>query len=137
MPSTVGSAEDATPIPAAEREQFDRDGYLIIRGALTLDEVRYADALDRVYAAAGGRIRHGAFLHQLIAVVNCLEAAGLLDHPATFRYVWSLPEWNIRVYRSLLGVHPPLPGPRPFRFEWHQDGGRTARSRPTHGRGCR
>ena len=31
------------------------------------------------------------------------------------------------MYHSHLDVHPPLPGPRPFRFEWHQDGGRQNR----------
>jgi hypothetical protein len=37
--------------------------------------------------------------------------------------VWSLLGWNIHVYHSHLDVHPPLPARRPFRFEWHQDGG--------------
>jgi ectoine hydroxylase-related dioxygenase (phytanoyl-CoA dioxygenase family) len=130
MPSTVGSIEPASAIPAAEREQFDRDGYLIIRGALAPEEVRrYTDALDRVYAAAtaGGRIRRGAAMHQLSAVASCPEAAALLDHPATFHYVWSLLGWNIHVYHSHLDVHPPLRTSRPFRFEWHQDGGRQNR----------
>lgn len=130
MPSTAGSTERSRPVPAAERERFDRDGYLIIRGALTPAEVsRYAAALDRTYAAAtsGGRVRPGASMHQLSAVASCPEAAGLLDHPATFRYVWSLLGWNIHVYHSHLDVHPPLPARRPFRFEWHQDGGRQNR----------
>jgi hypothetical protein len=134
MPSTAGSIREASPIPAAEREQFDRDGYLIIRAALAPDEVRrYADALDRVYAAATatGRVPDGAAMHQLSAVANCPEAAALLDHPATFRYVWSLLGWNIHVYHSHLDVHPPLRGPRPFRFEWHQDGGRQNRELET------
>jgi hypothetical protein len=126
----TGLAAAARPVPAAERERFDRDGYLIIRGALTPGEVRhYAAALDRTYAAAtsGARVRHGASMHQLSAVANCQEAAGLLDHPSTFRYVWSLLGWNIHVYHSHLDVHPPLPARRPFRFEWHQDGGRQNR----------
>jgi len=131
MPRTAGSTEHAAgPIAAAEREQFDRDGFLVIRGALTPGEVRrYADALDRAYAAAAasGRIKDGASMHQLSAVANCQEAAGLLDHPATFRYVWSLLGWNIHVYHSHLDVHPPLPATRPFRLEWHQDGGRQNR----------
>jgi ectoine hydroxylase len=130
MPSTAGSTERARPIQAAERERFDRDGYLIIRGALAPDEVRrYAAALDRTYAAATsrGRVRPGASMHQLSAVANCPEAAGLLDHPSTFGYVWSLLGWNIHVYHSHLDVHPPLPARRPYRFEWHQDGGRQNR----------
>ena len=34
-----------------ERDQFEKDGYLLIRGALSPDEVDfYRDAMDRVYA---------------------------------------------------------------------------------------
>jgi ectoine hydroxylase len=56
MPSTAGSTERARPVPAAERERFDRDGYLIIRGALTPDEVsRYAAALSALTVIRGRR----------------------------------------------------------------------------------
>jgi ectoine hydroxylase-related dioxygenase (phytanoyl-CoA dioxygenase family) len=115
---------------AAEHEQFDRDGYLIIRGALSPAEVDfYRGALDRVYESqeASGTIAPGTSMHQLSAVANCAEAAGLLDHPLTFSYIWSILGWNVHVYHSHLDVHPPLPSQRPFRFEWHQDGGRQNR----------
>jgi ectoine hydroxylase-related dioxygenase (phytanoyl-CoA dioxygenase family) len=122
---------EAVVLPTAdERAQFERDGYLIIRGALKSDEVGYyRDALERVYKAseAGGRIQPGASLHQLSAVANCPEAVGLLDHPVTFPYVWSILGWNIHIYHSHVDVHPKLPSARPFRFEWHQDGGRQNR----------
>jgi ectoine hydroxylase len=134
MPDTL---QPPRSISTSEREQFDRDGFLIIPGALTPDDVRrYEDALDRVYAAAttDGRISGGTSMHQLSAVANCPEAAALLDHPATFRYVWSLLGWNIHVYHSHLDVHPPLRAPRPFRFEWHQDGGRQNREIETEPR---
>jgi ectoine hydroxylase len=130
MSSTAGSGGQVVPITPAEREQFDRDGFLIIRGALTPDEVgHYTDALDRVYAAsvADGRVNSGSSMHQLSAVANCQEAAGLIDHPVTLPYVWSLLGWNVHIYHSHLDVHPPLPDRRPFRFEWHQDGGRQNR----------
>jgi ectoine hydroxylase len=90
--------QHAGPPPAAERERFDRNGFLVIRGALTPDEAGfYRDALDRVYAAAvaDGSIPPGGALHQLSAVANCPQAAGLVDHPATFGYVWSVLGWNI------------------------------------------
>jgi ectoine hydroxylase len=125
-----GGIRHRASISASERERFDRDGFLIIRGALAADEVRrYADALERVYAGARaeGRIQPGASMHQLSAVTNCPEAVGLLDHPATFPFVWSLLGWNVHIYHSHLDVHPPLRAPRPFRFEWHQDGGRQNR----------
>lgn len=130
MSDTAGSVRQATPMTAEQRAQFERDGYLIIPGALSPDEVsHYRTALDRVYAdaEASGRIKPGASMHQLSAVANCPEAVGLLDHPATFPYVWSILGWNIHIYHSHLDVHPKLPAKRPFRFEWHQDGGRQNR----------
>jgi ectoine hydroxylase len=128
MSPTVVST--ASPDLAAQRAEFDKNGFLIIRGALTPDEVdRYRGALDGVYQAAeaDGRIQPGGSLHQLSAVANCPEAIGLIDHPVTFPYVWSILGWNVHAYHSHLDVHPPLPTHRPFRFEWHQDGGRQNR----------
>ena len=131
MSIAAKETEQATVLPsAAEREQFERDGFLVIRGALKPDEVEfYRDALDRVYAAeqADGRVAPGTSMHQLSAVANCPDAAGLIDHPVTFPYVWSILGWNVHVYHSHLDVHPQLPSQRPFRFEWHQDGGRQNR----------
>jgi len=66
-------------------------------------------------------------MHLLGAAANCQEVVGLVDHPATFPCVWSVLGWNIHVYHSHLDVHPPLRTPLPFRFEWHQDGGRQNR----------
>jgi hypothetical protein len=121
----------AVQVPSeTERKRFEEDGYLVIRGALTLGEVDfYRDALDRVYRAeqGDGRIRPGSSMHQLSAVAHCPESVGLIDHPVTFPYVWSILGWNIHVYHSHLDVHPRLPQRRPFRFEWHQDGGRQNR----------
>jgi ectoine hydroxylase-related dioxygenase (phytanoyl-CoA dioxygenase family) len=115
---------------AGQRAAFDRDGYLVIRGALRPDETAAArDAIDRVYADAGrsGRLNRDGSMHLLSAAANCPQVAGLLDHPATFPCVWSVLGWNIHVYHSHLDVHPPLREPQPFRFEWHQDGGRQNR----------
>lgn len=32
--------------------------------------------------------------------------------------------WNVHIYHSHLDVHPPILQRQPFRYEWHQDGGR-------------
>ncbi len=132
---TIRKAASATPVTAEpmapeHRVRFDRDGYLIIRGALGPDEVEGArEAIDRVYAAMAkaGSLGPDGSMHLLSAVANCPEAAGLTDHPATFGYVWSVLGWNIHIYHSHLDVHPPVRVPMPFRFEWHQDGGRQNR----------
>lgn len=113
-----------------EREQFERDGFIIVPNVLTPDEVAfYAGALDRVYAEheAQGKLAKDRSLHKLSAVASCPELAGLIDHPKAFNYVWSMLGWNAHIYHSHLDVHPPLTEPKPFRFEWHQDGGRQNR----------
>jgi len=120
----------AAPMSAEQRAAFDRDGYLIIRGALHSDEVAAARvALDRVYAARAqaGALGPDGSLHLLSAVANCPDLAWLTDHPATFGYVWSTLGWNVHIYHSHLDVHPSVREPMPFRFEWHQDGGRQNR----------
>jgi hypothetical protein len=60
-------------------------------------------------------------------VTDTAEIAGLIDHPATFPYVRSTLGWNIHVHHSHLDVHPPVRVDMPFRFDWHQDGGRQSR----------
>jgi ectoine hydroxylase-related dioxygenase (phytanoyl-CoA dioxygenase family) len=114
-------------MPVEQREQFERDGYLIIPGVLTDDEIaRYRAAVDRTYAraAADGKLSPEGSMHQLSAVASCPEVAGLLDHPKTFPLVWSMLGWNVHVYHSHVDVHPHIPNRKPFRWEWHQDGGR-------------
>lgn len=101
------------------------------------DEVTAArDAVDRVYAARAraGSLGPDGSMHLLTAVANCPELAFLIDHPATFSHVWSILGWNIHVYHSRLDVHPPIRVPVPFRFEWHQDGGRQNREIETNPR---
>jgi ectoine hydroxylase len=132
------SSKTRTRVMTAEdRAAFERDGYLMIRGALSEDEVaRYTDALDRVYRGRvkAGQQADGAAMHLLGAVTNCPDMAGLIDHPATFPLVWPVLGWNIHVYHSHLDVHPPLRAARPFRYEWHQDGGRQNREIETRPR---
>ncbi|ONI75122.1 hypothetical protein ALI144C_40960 [Actinosynnema sp. ALI-1.44] len=109
---------------ADERDQFDEDGFLIIRGALSPEEVDfYRSAIERVYA------NHvpGQAMHLLSAVRNCPDLVGLLDHPAVFGYVWSTLGWNAHVYHSHVDVHPRVDERRPFWWHWHQDGGRQNR----------
>jgi hypothetical protein len=113
-----------------QRVAFDRDGYLIIRGALGPAEAAAArEVADRVYAAAArtGSLGPDGSMHLLSAVANCPDVAGLIDHPATFGCVWPVLGWNIHVYHSHLDVHPPVGVRLPFRFDWHQDGGRQNR----------
>src|SRR6266567_1733623 len=129
----AASAPLSWAVPAmtdAQRTRFERDGFLLVRGALSDSEVAYyGDALERAYKAqqAVGRVSPGGPMHLLSAAKNCREAIGLTDHPATFPLVWSVLGWNVHIYHSHLDVHPPILGRPSFRFEWHQDGGRQNR----------
>jgi ectoine hydroxylase len=117
-----------------QRTRFEKDGYLVVPGVLDEEEVaRYASAVDQVYdrqAQANGLGANGS-LHMLSAVAQCPSLAPLLDHPNVFGLVWSMLGWNVHVYHSHLDVHPRVAADRPYRFEWHQDGGRQNRELET------
>ena len=128
MASTVAAGWAA--MTARQREQFDRDGYLVLANALSPEEVRrYSAVLDQAYQrfpkAADGSV------HQLSAVTSCPELVGLIDHPAAFPLVWSVLGWNLHIYHSHLDIHPPLKEPKPDWWHWHQDGGRQNRELET------
>jgi len=125
--TSLADTDVVTPMTAQQREEFEENGFLVIRGALSESEVAfYNEAIDRVYAAekAADRLSPEGAMHLLSAVTNCPDAAGLIDHTRTFPLVWSMLGWNVHIYHSHLDVHPPIRVTKPFRFEWHQDGGR-------------
>jgi ectoine hydroxylase-related dioxygenase (phytanoyl-CoA dioxygenase family) len=117
-----------------ERVQFERDGFLLVRSALSADEVAFAhSAVMRAYdnARERGELDAHAAMHRLSAVTYCPPIAFLLDHPATFRLVWSVLGWNVHVYHSHIDVHPPRPAGAAPHWGWHQDGGRQNRELET------
>jgi hypothetical protein len=123
-----------TAMTSEQREEFEREGFLIIRGALTPEEARYyAGVVDDVYERERSRGALGSdrSLHILSAVTQEPRLAGLLDHPAVFGLVWSILGWNVHVYHSHIDVHPQIVGRRPFWWHWHQDGGRQNRELET------
>jgi ectoine hydroxylase len=133
MTTTVPAVQHpGTAMTADQRAQFERDGYLVVPGVLDADEVaHYTEAVDRAYE------RHapeGGPMHLLGTVPNCPELAPLTDHPAVFGLVWSILGWNVHIYHSHLDVHPTVTGDQPFRYQWHQDGGRQNREIETHPR---
>jgi ectoine hydroxylase-related dioxygenase (phytanoyl-CoA dioxygenase family) len=125
--TAMTATTDMTAMTAEQRRTFEKDGYVVVRGALGCDEVEsYASAVDAAYHHelwSGGAADDGS-LQKLDAVAACPAVADLVDHPATFPLVWSVLGWNVHMYHSHLDVHPPPPEPPPFRWRWHQDGGR-------------
>jgi ectoine hydroxylase-related dioxygenase (phytanoyl-CoA dioxygenase family) len=131
---TITQESAWAPMSAQEREQFDRDGYLIIRSVLTPAEVelcRTAILAARDRAAATGTLSSSGALHLLSAVTHVPELAFLIDHPRTLRYITSMLGWNVHIYHSHVDVHPHLHQQQPQWWHWHQDGGRQNRELET------
>jgi ectoine hydroxylase-related dioxygenase (phytanoyl-CoA dioxygenase family) len=117
-----------------QRTRFERDGYLVVPAVLDEEEVaRYASAVDRLYdhQAQANKLGANGSMHLLSAVDQCPSLAALVDHPNVFGLVWSILGWNVHVYHSHIDVHPQVLADRPYRFEWHQDGGRQNRELET------
>ena len=103
------------------RDDFERDGFVIVPGALRPEELRCLEAaVDRVWEAEAGSI--GTF-HRL-AFAGLDEAfVELVDHPGCLPLVSAVLGSNIYVYHCHLDVHPPQKRVEPH-WRWHQDGGR-------------
>jgi len=124
----TASINDATayvPISDADRYTFDRDGFLLVPGALRPDVwMRAAAAADRVYTEEllADRLRPDRSLHLIGMIDRDPVFLDLLDHPATFRYVWNLLGWNIHTHHNHLDIHPGNQPPERASWNWHQDG---------------
>jgi ectoine hydroxylase len=103
------------------REDFERDGFLILPGALGPAELRRLEAaVDRVWEAEAGS---DGPLHRLAFAGLDDAFLDLVDHSRCLEVVSAILGSNIYVYHCHLDVHPPEP-PAKSRWRWHQDGGR-------------
>ena len=115
-------------LTSAEREQFEQDGFIIVRDALSPATVDTLGAVAR-RADASFRSEPGVGPHH---VMNQHDLVGrddayleLVDVPTTFPKVWGLLGWHIQVFHTQLLVTPPAPpGARPGACGWHQDNNR-------------
>ena len=123
---------EQTPLSAEQKVAFDRDGYLIIKGALpTAVLERTRQAAQRLYE--GGLATTGLNPRGYWEMRNCLpqdEAfLELLDWPATVPLIVQLLNHNIQMITSHLIARPPSP-PETARdyvqSGWHRDGGTAA-----------
>jgi ectoine hydroxylase-related dioxygenase (phytanoyl-CoA dioxygenase family) len=119
-------ADGFEAITPEQRDEFQREGILLIRGALSEEHrARLEAAVDRVYAdeRAAGRLKPDGTLHMLGFLDRDEEFGELLTHPRTFPYVWGLAGWNIYSHHNHLDVTPPAaPSEEPPAWGWHQDG---------------
>jgi ectoine hydroxylase-related dioxygenase (phytanoyl-CoA dioxygenase family) len=111
-----------------ERDAFERDGYILVRGALdaaTLRDLRTVanreDQRFRTEPAVGPH--HVLNRHDLVGRDPAwLE---LVDLPTTFHKVWGLLGWHIQLFHTQLIVTPPAPSGAPAgSYGWHQDNNR-------------
>ena len=113
------------PLSDEERSTFARDGFVLVRNALTPPELeRTRSGVEQVYAdqVASGRARPGASMHLLGGLHRHPALVDLIDHPSTFRLVWGLLGWNVYVHHSHVDVHPGDPRAADPPWNWHQDG---------------
>jgi ectoine hydroxylase len=132
--ATLDAPATGSAMTRRQRAAFERDGFLLLPGVLDRDEVgHYASIVDGLYERhrQAGLLAAGGALHRLGAVHACPDLAPLVDHPAVLGLVWSVLGWNVHIYHSHVDVHPPAPAGTPYRFGWHQDGGRQNRELET------
>ncbi|GIF20462.1 hypothetical protein BJ973_001634 [Actinoplanes tereljensis] len=112
-------------ITPEQRDEFQQEGILLIRGALTEEHrARLEEAVDRVYAdeRQAGRLKSDGTLHMLGFLDRDEEFGELLTQPSTFPYIWGLAGWNIYSHHNHLDVTPPSPQEEAPAWGWHQDG---------------
>lgn len=108
-------------LQADQRVVFDRDGYVVIEGALTPDEVgRLTAVIDHTYARERGDA--GGPLHLLAFCGRDAAFLELVDHPSTLPLIIDVLGTNIFMYHCHLDVHPPERDVAQS-WMWHQDGG--------------
>lgn len=124
--TTTASLSPARLSPQ-QRADFERDGFLILRDILSLDDVahftRVVDRLDREE-----RERQGLALDATVEIRNAIartpDLLPLLDWPATFPLMAEILGWNIQLTTSHVFVRTPNPSEKAtFKaIDWHCDG---------------
>jgi ectoine hydroxylase len=123
-----------------ERQEFERDGFLIIEDALppalVRDLIAVVDRLDAQYRPLLGRGPH-----ELLSLRDFIGKDDLflelLDWPRTFPKVWGILGWHIQLYHTHMNVTPPQPSgqePPKKRLQWHQDSDQLNRDLETNPR---
>ncbi len=112
-----------------QRADFDRDGFLILRGALAPDDIAYFTAIvDRL--DADWRRQKELTPEATVEIRNAVARPGgdallpLLDWPTTFPLMAQILGWNIQLTTSHVFVRTPNPNEKvTFKaIDWHCDG---------------
>jgi ectoine hydroxylase len=122
----MDAIDDLTP---QQRQQWDEEGYLLVAGALSADEVgALLGAADRAVARSQGRIDQGGagVTQQAFKMIRAVEQDAaldlLIDHHATLPVLIGLLGPSLQVLGTEIFVRLPAPGREPL-IAWHKDGG--------------
>jgi len=122
---TTGRPTGYEPMSDVDRKEFLDRGFLLVRNVLTDEHrARLEAAVDRVYRERrdAGNLKPDGALHLLGFLTEDDLFGDLVDHAATFPYIWGLAGWNIYTHHNHLDVTPPTPVEEPPFWGWHQDG---------------
>lgn len=111
------------PFSSEDLDRFERDGYVLIRGALDHERLAMITAASDDCWARHGRIN----INQHDLFCEDERFLDLIDLPSTFTPVWSILGWNIQCFHTQLLVNEPESESRSGRWGWHQDNNRMNR----------
>ena len=102
-----------------ERSFFRREGYLVVRDALSEHQVvRLRQAITRCGQG------HGKALYNRANIFGLDDAfLELATNPAVLAKICGLMGWNIWVNHTHYNVRPPDTRGEPYPYDWHRDGG--------------
>ena len=118
---------DFTPLEPERRRAFEEDGFLVVRGALTAEEVAaLRDAADRI---AGSFLTKPPiddkpgynYLDQRPGLLREPSLRALVAHRSTVPLVVQLLGPNVHLHSTALICKRPSPKAPPSRFGWHRD----------------
>ena len=127
----MSASPQAAASSTAQKERFERDGFLMVPNALPPALVaRVTEAVDRLYE--DGVCKEGLSARNHWQMRNCIPAdpvfLELLDYPTILPLVVELLNWDIHLLTSHAIVRPPNPPGTSEHFKgesWHRDGGQS------------
>jgi len=128
MPSTMFPSSPTAHLSEAQRQQFEEDGYFIVRAALSPAAVEHFSTLiDELDARV--RAERGLSAEEFVEVRNAFAKhpamVELIDWPSAFPLVAELMGSDIQLCTSHSMLRPPQPKDTPAgykRIGWHRDG---------------
>jgi len=124
-------------LTAAERKQFEEQGYFAVEDALSPGQVaaltELADGIWEKKVAAGQDPHKGLFYPNFIPDSPLFQ--DLVDYEKTLPKVWGILGWNVYLYHAHLIITPPSGQEKSDKtFGWHQDSGRVNKEIESHPR---